>query len=62
MGIAKNRSCSINGRDYTQVKNLEIPDEGLIVHLKSFGMKVFQKVFKTKIKDTTLYFYQTKMR
>ena len=47
MGIAKNRSCSINGRDYTQVKNLEIPDEGLIVHLKSFGkVKVFQKVFK----------------
>jgi hypothetical protein len=46
MGIAKNRSCSINGRDYTQVKNLEIPDEGLIVHLKSFGkVKVFQKVF-----------------
>ncbi|WP_339381288.1 transposase [Brasilonema sp. UFV-L1] len=32
MGIAKNRSCSINGRDYTQVQNLEIPDEGLIVH------------------------------
>ncbi len=47
MGIAKNRSCSINGRDYTQVQNIEIPEEGLIVHLKSFGkVKVFQKVFK----------------
>lgn len=23
MGIAKNRSCSINGRDYTQVQNLD---------------------------------------
>jgi hypothetical protein len=51
MGIAKNRSCSINGRDYTQVQNLEIPEEGLIVHLKSFGkVKVFQKLFKNEDK------------
>jgi hypothetical protein len=56
MGIAKNRSCSINGRDYTQVKNLEIPDEGLIVHLKSFGMKVFQKVFKNEDKRYYIIF------
>ncbi len=49
MGIAKNRSCSINGRDYTQVKNLEIPEEGLMVHLKSFGkVKVFRKTFKNE--------------
>ena len=48
-GIAKNRSCSINGRDYTSVKNLEIPEEGLMVHLKSFGkVKVFRKTFKNE--------------
>lgn len=57
MGIAKNRSCSINGRDYTQVKNLEIPDEGLIVHLKGFGkVKVFQKVFKNEDKRYYIIF------
>jgi hypothetical protein len=45
-GIAKNRSVSINGRDYTQIKNLEIPDEGLIVHLKKIGkVKVFCRTF-----------------
>lgn len=49
VGVAKNRSCSINGRDYTQLQNLEIPDNGLIVHLKSFGkVKVFQKNFKNE--------------
>ena len=49
MGIAKNRSCDINGRDYTQVQNLEIPDEGLIVHLKTFvSVKVFRKTFKNQ--------------
>lgn len=49
MGIAKNRSCSINGKHYTQIKNLQIPDQGLIVHLKSFGkVKVFQKIFKNE--------------
>ena len=48
-GIAKNRSCSLNGQDYTQIKNLEIPESGLIVHLKSFGkVKVFKKTFKNK--------------
>ena len=49
MGVAKNRSCSINGRDYIQVQYLEIPDEGLVVHLKSFGrVKVFRRTFKNK--------------
>lgn len=47
MGIAKNRSVSVNGTDYTQVSNLEIPDEGLLVYLKKFGhLKVFQRTFK----------------
>ncbi len=49
MGIAKNRSCSINGQDYIQVQHLEIPDEGLVVYLKSFGIvKVFRRTFKNK--------------
>lgn len=49
MGIAKNRSLAINARDYTQVKNLKIPDEGLIVHLKNFGqVKVFCRTFKNE--------------
>lgn len=57
MGIAKNRKLSTNGRDYTQVKNLEIPDEGLMVHLKSFGsVKVFQKIFKNQDKRYYIMF------
>ncbi|AUB43347.1 IS4 transposase (plasmid) [Nostoc flagelliforme CCNUN1] len=27
-GIAKNRLCSVDGKNYTQVQNLEIPDNG----------------------------------
>lgn len=36
-GIAKNRSCSVDGKNFTQVQHLEIPESGLIVYLKSFG-------------------------
>lgn len=47
MGIAKNRTVSIKPGEYTQVQNLEIPETGLMVHLKKFGrVKVFQKTFK----------------
>jgi len=57
VGIAKNRLCSINGQDYTQIKNLEIPDEGLIIHLKSFGkVKVFRKKFKNEEKRYYIIF------
>ncbi len=57
MGIAKNRKVSTNGRDYTIVKNLEIPDEGLMVHLKSCGsVKVFQKIFKNEYKRYSIRF------
>ncbi len=49
-GIAKNRLCSVDGKNYTQVQNLEIPDNGLIVHLKKFGqVKVFRRIFKNEI-------------
>lgn len=61
MGVARNRSVSINGRDYTQVQNLEIPDEGLLVHLKSFGnVKVFCKTFKNEEKRYYIIFLPDK--
>ena len=48
-GIAKNRSCSVDGKNFTQVQNLEITETGLVVHLKSFGqVKVFRKSFKNE--------------
>lgn len=48
-GIAKNRSCSIDGKHFTQVQNLEIPADGLIVYLKNFGrVKVFRRSFKNE--------------
>ena len=57
VGIAKNRLCSINGRDYTQVQNLEIPDDGLVVHLRNFGkVKVFKKSFKNEDKRYYIMF------
>ncbi len=47
--IAKNRSCSVDGKNFTQVQNLEIPEVGLIVHLKNFGqVKVFRRSFKNE--------------
>ena len=47
MGIAKNRQVAMIPGKYTAVKNLEIPPEGQVVHLKKFGqVKVFQKKFK----------------
>ena len=49
MGIAKNRKVSITGGEETQVQNLEIPEEGLVVHLKKFGqVKVFRRTFKNE--------------
>ncbi|WP_320073225.1 transposase [Nostoc sp. MG11] len=48
-GVAKNRSCSVDGKNYTQVQNLEIPEVGLIVYLKNFGqVKVFRRSFKNE--------------
>ncbi|MEH1872160.1 IS701 family transposase [Nostoc sp.] len=49
-GIAKNRLCSVDGKNFTQVQNLEIPENGLIAHLKKFGqVKVFRRIFKNEI-------------
>lgn len=53
-GIAKNRSCSVDGKNFTQVQNLEIPEVGLMVYLKNFGqVKVFQRSFKN---ETSRYY------
>lgn len=50
MGIAKNRKVSLDGLEYTQVKNLKIPDQGLVVYLKNFGrVKLFWRTFKNKV-------------
>lgn len=49
MGIAKNRKVSIEQELYVQVQALEIPDDGIVVHLKKFGqVKVFRKTFKNE--------------
>ncbi len=49
MGIAKNRKVSTDGKNYTQVKNLEMLDQGLVIHLKNFGrVKVFRRIFKNE--------------
>jgi len=50
MGIAKNRKVSIPDGEFTQVKNLEIPEQGLLVHLKKIGqVKVFRRTFKNEV-------------
>lgn len=50
MGIAKNRQVSLRPGEYTQVENLDIPEDGLVVHLKQFGqVKVFRKTFKKEV-------------
>ncbi len=53
-GIAKNRSCSVDGKNFTQVQNLEIPESGLIVYLKNFGQV---KVFLINFKNETSRYY-----
>ena len=46
-GIEKNRTVSNEPRNYCQVSTLEIPESGLITHLKEFGfIKLFRKSFK----------------
>ena len=53
-GVARNRSCSVDGKNFTQVQNLEIPEYGLIVYLKNFGqVRVFRRSFKN---ETSRYY------
>ena len=45
--MEKNRTVSNQPRVYHQVQSLEIPESGLVTHLKEFGfVKLFRKVFK----------------
>jgi hypothetical protein len=46
-GVEKNRTVSNEPGKYCQVSAIEIPDEGLITHLREFGfIKLFRKDFK----------------
>ena len=46
-GIEKNRTVSNQPGKYQQVSSLDIPDEGLVTHLKEFGfIKLLRKDFK----------------
>jgi hypothetical protein len=55
--LKNNRLCSIEKGTYTQVQNLELPDDaGLTVYLKGFGLvNVFKKIFKNEYRYYVLY-------
>jgi len=57
-----NRLVSLKtANKYCQVQRLEIPEEGLIVHLKGFGkVKVFRKVFKNEYRNVIMYLTEQK--
>ncbi|MEM9217841.1 MAG: transposase [Cyanobacteria bacterium P01_F01_bin.150] len=45
--VEPNRLVSLDGAPYSHVSKLDIPDDGLVVHLKKVGtVKVFRTVFK----------------
>jgi hypothetical protein len=45
--IKSNRKVSLEKKQFMSIKELEIPDGGLVVYLKEFGqVKVFKKMFK----------------
>ncbi|MGL4883432.1 MAG: IS701 family transposase [Waterburya sp.] len=46
-GVEKNRTVSNEPEKYCQVSSLEIPNQGLVTHLREFGfIKLFRKDFK----------------
>jgi len=60
MGIAKTES--VNQWKYSQVQKLEIPDDGLVIQLKSSGgSKYFENIQNATERDTTLFTYLTRM-
>ena len=60
-GIESNRLVSIESGQYTNVRNLEIPEDGLMVHLKQFGkVKVFRTVFKNEYRYYIMYLPELK--
>lgn len=56
VGIAKNRQVKVEGGEYQRVEELEIPQEGLMVTLKEYGIA---KVFKRTFKDGSCRYYAT---
>lgn len=55
-GIANNRQVSIEKGKELPVKDLEIPEAGLVVYLKSFGwVKVFCQQFKNEPRYYIVY-------
>ena len=58
-GVAKDRTVSNQLHQYTQVQSLEIPESGLVTHLKGNGkVKLFRTVFKNE-DDRHYIFYLT---
>ena len=49
VGLAKNRLVRSPQGKYVRINSLDIPEDGLVVELKSFGkVKVFKRVFKNE--------------
>ncbi len=56
MGIAKKRQVSLRPGEYTQVENLEIPEDGLVVHLKQLKPEILRQFFtETALDCSNLY-------
>src|SRR6476469_8312570 len=57
-GIEKNRTVSNEPHNYCQVSTLEIPESGLITHLKEFGfIKLFRKSFKKEASRNYIFYF-----
>jgi Transposase DDE domain len=55
-GIADNRLVSVERGSYVQVKTLTIPEAGMMVYLKEFGLvKVFGQHFKNEVRHYISY-------
>lgn len=55
-GIADNRLVSVERGSYVQVKTLTIPEAGMMVYLKEFGLvKVFGQNFKNEVRHYIIY-------
>jgi hypothetical protein len=48
-GVEKNRTVSNEAKKYSQVNSLEIPESGLVTHLRNFGfIKLYRKDFRNE--------------
>lgn len=54
--LEANRSVSLDGGMYVKIKSLDIPQNGLMVHLKKVGqVKVFRTVFKNEFRYYAMF-------